>query len=229
MTAPPPVPNGSLSPTDAVAQWKAFADYNRLALVRAHLLWALVVAGLLGLTTIAAFKAYAWHVNETAKIEARMQSNQMGKDSALVERDSANARAEFWEQRAEVAQAAVRVDTQLIAGALQSIPAPTLVPVTSPAGIVSEVPMVPAETVDTLGARCARLEHDCTQALAAKDSALAAKDSALAKGRVALAHGDTLTALALKKAKDAERANFFSKLLWGSGGTLLGRASCSVR
>lgn len=229
MTAPPPVPSGQLSPADAVAQWKAFADYNRLALVRAHLLWALGLAGLLGLVTIAGFKAYAWHVSVTAKLEARVQSNQLAKDSAIVSRDSADARADRWEQRAEVAQAAVRVDTQLIAGALASVAAPRLVPVTLPSGIVSEVPMVPAETFDTLGARCTRLEHDCTQALAAKDSALSAKDSALAQGRIAMAHGDTLTALALKKANAAERANFFSKIFYGLGGALVGRASCTVR
>lgn len=229
MTAPPPVPNGQLSPADAVAQWKAFADYTRLALVRAHLIWALVLAGMLGLVTIAGFKAYAWHVNETAKLAQDVKREQLGRDSANVRTDSANARADRWEQRAEVAAAAVRIDTQLVTHVIEAAPKPILVPVTSTAGVVSEVPMIPALSFDSLGRSCTRLEHDCTQALAAKDSALTAKDSALAERAIALAHGDSLIALALKRASDAERSSFFSKILYGVGGAFAGRASCSVK
>jgi len=228
VTSPPP-PTGGLSQTEALDFYKTLRDASDASLSRAHLIRTLVDAALIALVALAGWRAYEWHVKDTAQLEARVQANQAAKDSAIASRDSADARAERWETRAEVAVARVRVDTQLIAGALQTVPAPVLVPVTSPAGIVSEVPMVPAETFDTLGARCTRLEHDCTQALAAKDSALSAKDSALAQGRIAMAHGDSLTALALKKASDAERANFFSKILYGLGGAVVGRASCSVR
>jgi len=214
VTAPPSPPAGGLSQPEALDFYKALRDASDAALTRAHLIWALVLAAVLALTVFAGFRAYAWHVNETAKLEADVQRNQLAYDSAA-------ASAERWAKRSERLEDSVRVDTELVTHVIETAPKPVLVPITAPSGVTSIVPMIPAVTFDSTAAACTRLEHDCTKALAAKDSALAQRDKALA-------HGDSLTALALKKASDAERANFFSKILYGAGGAILGRATCSV-
>ena len=213
MTSPPP-PTGGLSQTEALDFYKTLRDASDASLARAHLIRTLVDAALIALVALAGWRAYAWHVDETAKLSAEAQANRLAYDSA-------QASAERWAKRSERLEDSVRVDTQLVTHIIEGAPRPVLVPITAPSGVTSIVPMIPAVTFDSTAAACTRLTHDCSSALAAKDSALAQRDKALA-------HGDTLIAIALKKASDAERANFFSKILYGAGGAILGRATCSV-
>ena len=212
MTSPPQLPPAAASET--VEVFKAFSAWANAALARAHLVWALVLVAVLALTIFAGFRAYAWHVNETARLAADVQREQLAQDTA-------NARAERWERRAEALADSVRVDTQLVTRIFEGAPKPVFVPITAPSGVTSIVPMIPAVTFDSAGAACSRLAHDCTQALASKDSVTA-------QLRAALAAGDSLVATRTRQVKDAERASLWSKILYGVGGTLIGRATCSV-
>jgi len=212
MTSPPQLPPAAASET--VEVFRAFSAWADAQLARAHLIWALALAAFLALTVIGGFYAYGYYMNKSAKQDAVIAHQQAAEDSL-------RASEEYFAKRALVAEAQVRVDTQVVTRVIETAPKPVLVPVKQPNGIVSEVPMIPAASFDSLGSSCTRLEHDCS-------TALATKDSALHQLQLALAHGDSLTAAALKKASDVERANFFSKILYGAGGAILGRATCSV-
>lgn len=181
-----------------------------------HLSWALAMLGVLAVATFAGFRAYAWSVRRDAADAHTIAAQQAKLDSALAGWRVSDARANRLAD-------SVRIDTELVTHVIEGAPKPVLVPITSPTtGIVSEVPMIPALTFDSLGAACTRLEHDCT-------AQMAAKDSAMAEIRKALAAADSLTATRVRQLNAAERANFFSKLLWGSAGLAAGRLSCGVR
>lgn len=59
MTAPPPVPAGGLSQTEALNFYKTLRDASDAALTRAHLIRTLVDVAILALVIVAGFRAYA--------------------------------------------------------------------------------------------------------------------------------------------------------------------------
>lgn len=227
MTGPEP-PTSALSEADALTFYKTLRDAADASLLRAHLIWALVLAGVLGLVGLAAFRAYEWKASSDAKNAVALHTAQVARAAADARADSANARADRWAHRSEALADSVRIDTQLVTRIIEAAPKPVLVPVTAENGTTSIVPMIPAVTFDSTAARCTRLAHDCTAALAAKDSTITAKDSAMAQRNRALAAADSMVAVRTRQVSAAARASFFARLGWGAGGLLIGRASCSV-
>jgi len=213
VTAPPPAPKNDLP--EALQGYNLGIESASAAIMRVHLTWALVFAGVVVVIGLAALKMRDYYANDSAKWEALYQQEKVGKDTAI-------AMFERQQRRNDSLVAAVRVDTELVTRVIETAPKPVLVPITQPNGIVSEVPMIPAVTFDTTAARCTRLAHDCT-------AALAGKDSAMAKLQTALADADSMTAARTRQFTDAERASLWSKILYGLGGAVVGRASCSVR
>lgn len=212
MTAPIP-PKNDLP--DALKGYNLGIDTASAALMRVHLIWALVLAGMLVAIGIVALKMRDYYANDSAKWEMLFRQEKVGKDTAI-------AMFERQQRRNDSLVNTVRIDTELVTRVIETAPKPVLVPITQPNGVVSEVPMIPAVTFDTTAARCTRLAHDCT-------AALAGKDSAMAQLQHALAAADSMTAARTRQFTDAKRASLWSKILYGLGGTVIGRASCSVR
>lgn len=214
MTTPPPDPLDSL-----IGVGHKLRDTFAADLKRVHLTYHVAGYILAALLVLVGVESYRYHTRKLARLEA----------AASVEKVKAaeeHALALVWKVRAEARVEVVRVDTVRIASLVyrtRTIVAP--VPVTAPDGTVSEVPMpvVLRTDFDTLGRACNRLAGDCASALAAKDSA-AAHDSTVIATLYELNHNTE------QRLKMADRAKFWSKLLYGAGGAsagyAIGRASC---
>jgi hypothetical protein len=227
VTAPtPPVPP-TPDPVDSlVGIGHRIRDAADLEVKRLHLHYGVVIVVLVIVFALAGYKAWEWHVEKLARLEA----------AASVEHAAATseaALADAWKTRALTKVDSFRVDTLRVGATIRGTKVDTLWRPAAPAPVEDGVtysgpaPLVPIEVVakadfDSLGATCTRTQHDCASALAAKDSVIAHDSSQ----SIALAALNANTAEQLKSVK---RAALFQKLGWALAGLLIGRETSGIR
>ncbi len=194
-------------------------DAVALDLKRVHLTYHIVGVAFIIAVVLGGVGAWRWHVGKLARLELRA-------DSLATRAGNAEAIAATFRAQAAPHVAAVRVETLTVNRIIYRTPTYSApIPVAQPDGSTSMVPMpvVLAVDFDTLGRTCSRLAHDCGAALALKDSA-AARDSVVIASLYELNHNTT------QRLGMANRAKFWSKILYGAGGASvgysMGRLSC---
>ena len=185
---------------------------------RLHLVYAAIIVGLLVAGTLAAHAAWKWYTVTAPELKREL-------GVAHTAAAAQQALAKTWQVRARALEATVLVDTARMRDLLAVHHVELGYALTgepgSPSVSAPAVPM-PSDPViwgDSLGAACTRLAHDCTQALAAKDSALAHRDSATAAITASLA-------IVTRQRNAAERSSMLKQIVWGVVGAAAGRLSC---
>jgi hypothetical protein len=219
VTAPTP-PNNEPGIVKAIVEvGHRERDAAELRLVRAvqgHRL-ALVCVALL--VVFGGWRGYVWHVEHMAKLEAAA-----GVDKIIAINE--HTISEAWKARAIALVDSVQIDTVTMRRIIQHVKVDTILvpamPVAQDGVTYSDPqPLVPMAVVsklafDSLGAACERVEHDCSTALAAKDSVITHQDSEA----VALRAHDATTA---KQLRIEKRTALWQKVAWGIVGIAIGR------
>lgn len=174
------------------------------------------------LVAVAAFlgwQGFLWHERNMARLEAQATNERA---AAANEHSLGDA----WRKRAIARVDSVRVDTVRIRQLIHDTKT-ILVPAAPPAAVdgvtysvplpLEPIPMVYRSDYDSLGAACTREVHDCSSALAAKDSVLAHESLRI----VAL---DSLNTTVAKQLRGTKRGAVVQKVVWGLVGLLVGRA-----
>jgi hypothetical protein len=191
-------------------------DRAEIVIARLHLKYLLAIICGLGAICYGGSKAYSYYDGRVARLESQR--------SVLEQRAAASEKAgDIWRTQALALARTRAVDTvrtdSIITNTVTNV-VTVPIPVLQPNGTVSEIPtpMVPLVSFNALGNACTRERHDCTLLVAAKDALIDSLDS---RGRSleAINHnvGQQLGA--------TKRANFWTKISWGSGGAAAGFAT----